>query len=151
MSRELHIQQIRLESRALDHVAQALTSALDWKVVGDGFVRKLSSVRFFADLYQRHVERLFALGEIGGFMEDVSRLHPELANQVDQLRANHEKFRAAIRESIVRISLASPDKVTEFETICEKLRATVREVIDSLRCESELLVDSLNQDTGGEG
>ena len=64
--------------------------------------QKLSSVRFFTELYQRHLERLFALEEIDGYMESVSRLNPELTDQVDDLKREHEQFRAAVRKMVVR-------------------------------------------------
>jgi hypothetical protein len=108
-------------------------------------------VRFFTDLYQRHLERLFALEEIDGYMESVSRLHTELANQVDKLEQEHEQFRAAVRKSVVRIDLASPTQLAEFEATCRQLRNTINQVLEHLRRESELLVESLYKETGGEG
>jgi hypothetical protein len=151
MNNELIIQQTKVESQALEHVTRALEVMLGWKVEGDGFSRKLSSVRFFAELYQRHLERLFALEEIGGYMENVTRLNPELANQVERLEREHNRIRAAVRRSVVRIDLASTHKAAEFEKTCEKLRATVNQVLEHLRRERELLVESFNRDTGGEG
>ena len=112
--------------------------------------RKLSSVRFFTELYQRHLERLFALEEIDGYMESVSRLNPELTDQVDNLKREHEQFRAAVRKIVVRIDLASPTKLAEFDATCEELRNTINQVLEHLRREQELLVESFHRDTGGE-
>ena len=151
MNQELLIQQTEVESRALEHVTRALDVMLAWNVEEDGFSRKLSSVRFFTELYQRHLERLFALEEIGGFMESVSRINPELANQVDDLKREHEQFRAAVRASVVRIDLALPTQIAEFNATCDELRGTMDQVIEHLHRESELLVESINRDTGGEG
>ena len=50
---------------------------LGWTVDRDGFTRKLSSVRFFTELYHRHLERLFALEEVDGYMVSVARLNPD--------------------------------------------------------------------------
>lgn len=150
MNQELLIQQTKVESQALEHITRALEVMLGWAVNGDGFARKLSSVRFFTELYQRHLERLFALEEIDGYMESVSRLHPELADQVEHLELEHERFRAAVRKSVVRIDLASPNQPAEFEKTCGELRNTVNQVLEHLRRESELLVESFNRDTGGE-
>jgi hypothetical protein len=151
MNPELLIQQTKVESQALEHVTQALEVMLGWSVEDDGFARKLSSVRFFTELYQRHLERLFALEEIDGYMESVARLNPELANQVSHLKREHEQFRAAVRKSVVRIDLASPTGLKEFEATCAQLRVTINQVLEHLRRESELLVESLYQDTGGQG
>jgi hypothetical protein len=150
MNQESIIAQTKAESRALEHVTRALEIMLGWSVVGDGYSRKLSSVRFFTELYQRHLERLFALEEVDGFMENIVRLKPERASQVDALKKQHEEFRAAVRKSIVRIDLASPQQLAEFDETCGQLRRTINKVLDHLREESDLLVQTFTQDTGGE-
>jgi hypothetical protein len=151
MNQELLIQQTIVEGQALEHITRALEVTLGWTIQGDVFARKLSSVRYFTELYQRHLERLFALEEIDGYMESVSRLSPELSNQVDDLRREHEQFRAAVRASLVRIDLASPGRLADFESICGQLQTTINQVREHLRRESDLLVDSINRDTGGQG
>jgi hypothetical protein len=150
MNQELLIQQTKLESQALEHVTRALEVMLGWAVDGDGFSRKLSSVRFFTELYQRHLERLFALEEIDGYMASVSRLQPELTGQVDNLKREHERFRAAVRKMVVRIDLASPMNLPEFDATCDELRNTINQVLEHLRREQELLVESFHRDRGGE-
>lgn len=150
MDQILLIQQTKVESRALEHVTRALEVMLGWDVAGDGCVRKLASVRFFTEQYQRHLERLFALEEIGGYMESIPRLNPELANQVAELKREHEQFRAALRKTVLQIELASPERLEEFEVTCVDLRSTINHVLDHLRQENELLVESLHRDTGGE-
>ena len=150
MNPELLIQQTKIESQALEHVTRALEVMIGWAVDGSGFSRKLASVRFFTELYQRHVERLFALEEIDGYMESVSRLNPELASRVDVLKREHERFRAALRRNVVRLDLASPTQLAEFDVICFELRSTINQILEHLRREQELLVDSFYRDTGGE-
>ena len=93
---------------------------------------------------------LFALEEIDGFMESVSRLNPELTDQVAILKREHEQFRAVVRKMVVRIDLASPLKLHEFEVTCAELRHTINHVLEHLRREQELLVESFCRDTGGE-
>jgi hypothetical protein len=151
MDQELLIQQTQVESQGLEHITRALQVMLGWTVQDDGFSRKLSGMRFFTELYQRHLERLFSLEEIDGYMDGISRLNPELASHVDHLKAEHEQFRAAVRESVVRIDLASPTQVAEFEATCKQLQKTINQVLEHLHRERELLVESVNRDTGGEG
>ena len=150
MNQELLIQQTKVESQALEHVTRALEVMIAWVVDGGGYGRKLSSLRFFTELYQRHLERLFALEEIDGYMESISRLNPELTSQVDDLKREHEQFRAAVRKVVVRFDLASPTRLTEFDETCAELRNTINHVLEHLRRESELLVESFDRDTGGE-
>jgi hypothetical protein len=145
------VQQTKVESQALKHVTQALEATLGWIVAGDGFARKLSSVRFFTEAYQRHMERLFALEEIDGYMESVSRLNPELTSRVALLKQEHESFRGALRETVLRLDLALPIEVADFERTCAQLQDTINRVLDHLHRESELLVESFDRDTGGEG
>lgn len=151
MNQELLIGQTKLESQALEHVTRALEVMLGWTLNGDGYARKLSSVRFFTELYQRHLERLFTLEEVDGFMESISRSNPQLASRVEQLKAEHEQFRCALRKSMVQIDLASPLHLDQFEATCKQLRVNIDAVRNHLRRESDLLVESFSQDTGGEG
>jgi hypothetical protein len=151
MNQELLIQQTKVEGQALEHVTRALEVMLGWTVEGDGYSRKLSSVRFFTELYQRHLERLFALEEVDGYLESVARLNPELSREVDRLHEEHEDFRSALRKSVVLIDLASPLRVADFNATCGQLRITINGVLEHLRRESELLFQSFNRDIGGEG
>jgi hypothetical protein len=150
MNQELLIQQTKVESQALEHVTRALEVMLGWDVDSNGFSRKLSSVRFFTELYQRHLERLFALEEVDGYMESVSRVNPELASQIESLKREHEYFRVAIRKIVVRLDLVSPTNLSEFDVTCDKLRKTINQVLEHLRREGEVLFESLQRDTGGE-
>ena len=151
MNQELLIQQTKVESQALEHVTRALEVMIGWDVAGDGYGRKLSSVRFFTELYQRHLERLFALEEIDGYMESISRLKPELTGQVTDLKREHEQLRAAIRKTVVRIDLASPTQLAAFDATCVELRNTINQVLEHLRRESELLVESFDARHGWRG
>jgi hypothetical protein len=150
MNQELLVEQTKVESQALEHTTRALEEAIKWAVDGSDFFRKLSSVRFFTELYQRHLERLFALEEIDGYMDGIARLNPELIQQVDDLHQQHEQFRAAVRIIVVRLDLAAPNHVEEIEATCVELRKTINEILEHLRRERELLVESVQRDTGGE-
>jgi hypothetical protein len=150
MNPELLIQQTKVESQALEHITRALEVMVGWGVDGGGYARKLSSVRFFTVLYQQHLERLFALEEIDGYMDSVSRFNPELAAQVDDLKQDHEQLRAAVRRIVVRLDLASPTNVPEFDATCFELRTTINQVLEHLRREQDLLVEAFNRDSGGE-
>jgi hypothetical protein len=150
MNQELLIQQTKVESQALEHITRALEVMIGWAVDGGGYARKLSSVRFFTLLYQQHLERLFALEEIDGYMESISRFNPELASQVDALKQDHERIRAEVRRIVVRLDLASPTNLTEFDATCFEVRATINQVLEHLRREQDLLVEAFNRDSGGE-
>jgi hypothetical protein len=50
----------------------------------------------------------------------------------------------------VRLDLASPTNFEEFNATCAELRKTINQILEHLRREQELLVESFNRDTGGE-
>ena len=150
MNQELLIQQTKVESQALEHITRALEVMIGWAVDGGGYARKLSSVRFFTVQYQQHLERLFALEEIDGYMESLSRFNPELSNQVDDLKRDHEQLRSAVRKIVVRLDLASATNLAEFDATCFEVRRTINEILEHLRREQELLVEAFQRDTGGE-
>jgi hypothetical protein len=150
MNPELLIQQTKVESQALEHITRALEVMVGWGVDGGGYARKLSSVRFFTVLYQQHLERLFALEEIDGYMDSISRFNPELAGQVDDLKQDHEQLRAAVRRIVVRLDLASSTNLPEFDATCFELRTTINQVLEHLHREQDLLVEAFNRDSGGE-
>jgi hemerythrin-like domain-containing protein len=150
-AQHLVIEQTKVESQTLEYVTQALEVALAWVVDGNDVSRKLSTVRFLTESYQRHVERLFALEELDGYMDSVALLNPELTLRVADLKAEHERFREAIRKALLRLDQAPPTDPTNFSAICAELRTVINQVLQHIRQENELLVESVQQDTGGEG
>ena len=150
VNQELLIQQTKVESQALEHITRALEVMIGWAVDSGGYARKLSSVRFFTVLYQQHLERLFALEEVDGYMESVSRFNPELAREIDDLKRDHEQLRAAVRRIVVRLDLTSATNLAEFDATCFEVRATINKVLEHLRREQDLLVEAFNRDSGGE-
>lgn len=151
MNYKMLVEQTKVESDALEHVTRALEIMLRWTVASEGFARKLSSVRFFTELYQRHLERLLALEEVDGYMESVAKIKPELANRVACLKQEHEPFRSALRETVLRLDMALPTEPADFDRTCAQLQTTITNVLDHLHRERETLVESIERDTGGEG
>ena len=150
MNQELLIQQTKVESQALEHITRALEVMIGWAVDSGGYNRKLASVRFFTVQFQQHLERLFALEEIDGYMESVSRFNPELTNRIDDLKRDHDQLRAAVRKIVVRLDLASSTNLPEFDATCFEIRTTINQVLEHLRREQDLLVEAFNRDRGGE-
>lgn len=151
MNHKLIVDQTKTESEALEHVTRALAVALGWVVEGDDLSRKLSSVRFATELFQRQIERLFALEEFDGYMDAVCRIHPEWDDQVEVFKREHDQFRAVVRKLVLRLDRASPTDLAKLEAICTELREVVQQILEHGRRESDLLVESLLRDTGGQG
>jgi uncharacterized membrane-anchored protein YjiN (DUF445 family) len=151
MDHKLIAEQTQMEAEALGHVTRALKVATVWVVEGNDLSRKLSSVRFATELFQRQIERLFALEELDGYMETVCQLHPEWTNQVEVLKREHEQFRAVVRKLVLRLGRASPTDRAKLDAICEELQDVIQRVVEHSQQEIELFVESLLRDTGGEG
>jgi len=151
MDLEQIIQQTKVENKALGYETRALEVAIAWAVKGGDCSRKLSSVRFATDMFQRHLERVFSLEELDGYMEVVCELQPELTDQVAVLKREHDQFREAVRKLVRRLERTSPSDVVRFDAICSDLRNVIRQILEHSRRENELLVESTDRDTGGEG
>lgn len=147
MNHELIVEHTQTEIEALQHVTQALEVAMAWVVKGDD----LSSVRFALELFQRQIERVFALEELDGYMGTVRRSHPEWVDQVEEFKREHEEFRAVIRRLVLRLDRASPADRESLDAICTELRDVIQRILDHNRREGKLLVESLQPDTGGQG
>jgi hypothetical protein len=69
-------QQTLLEQGMLYHLTDALRSVIDWKLHGADLSRKLSTLRFIAQSFQRHLERVMALEEYDGWSAPQKLVHP---------------------------------------------------------------------------
>ncbi|MEQ8789340.1 MAG: hypothetical protein RIC55_23805 [Pirellulaceae bacterium] len=151
MNHKLIVAQTQTETEALEHVTRALETAIAWVVEGDDLARKLSSVRFATELFQRQTERVFALEEFDGYMDTIRRSHPEFTDQVEEFKCEHEAFRAEVRKLALRLDRASPADVPNLDAVCAELGGVIQRILEHNRRESKLLVESLQRDTGGQG
>src|SRR5271154_4824126 len=89
--------QIEIEYGLVKLLFAGLRSTVAWKVQGNDFSRKLSTLRFIVRSFQGHLERLFAVEEYGGYMDLVNKRAPRLSKNVDALNLEHDEFRTEIR------------------------------------------------------
>ena len=151
MDYELIAEQTKVESNSLRHVTQALEVVIAWSVEGDDLSRKLSSLRFATELFRRHLERLFALEELDGYMDVVCQKSPDVTDQVNDLKCEHEQFRVAVRRLVLQLGRASPTECGKLDWICKDLRDVIQRIHEHGHRECELLVECFNRDSGGEG
>src|SRR5262245_18221853 len=85
-------QQILIEHQTLAYVASALRTTLAWHYEAVDLSRKLASLRFVGQSFDRHLKRLMALEEADGYMAVVCENRPELSDRVDALRNEHDTF-----------------------------------------------------------
>jgi hypothetical protein len=93
MDRHDVAQQMQVEHGLLKHLIEGLRAVVAWPVPRSDASRKLSTMRFVAGSFQRHLERLLALEEFDGYMGLVRATSPRLGRVANALRAEHERFR----------------------------------------------------------
>ena len=141
----------RMESRALRHIKAALRVTLDWKVPEVGVPRKMSSVRFTLQSFRRHLERLMNLEEEDGYLEIVGESKPHWSPQIELLRAEHDQFRAELRDIEPEIEAVPEHDTLHFNDACNKLVALLHRIDHHDEKEADLLQEALTLDDGGQG
>jgi hypothetical protein len=144
-------QQALIENNLLGYLVAGLRAAVQWRVAGEDFSRKLSTLRFISRSFQRHLERLLDLEEFDGYLDEVAATSPQLGRQVDRLRGEHGWFREATRRAVHRLEQASPGDPAEFTGICADLAELLNRVGEHSRQEVRLLQEAFDRDIGGEG
>ena len=151
MDHEAIFQQIKVESEALEYISGAVERTMAWTVEGEEFSRKLSSVRFITESFQRHLDRLFALEELDGYMTVVRNRRPGLTSKVNGLKRQHDQLRTTVQQLLLQLERASPTDRQNFDGICKDLQKTIGKVRKHNQQENELLLEVVMRDTGGEG
>ena len=144
-------EQCLVEHRSLTHIKSALRVTLDWKVPVVGTPRKIASVRFALHSFQRHLQRLMSLEEEGGYLVIVGEAKPHWSPQVEALRAEHDQFRAALRDIVSVLNDLTADQPQQFDTICCEIDSLLQHVDSHDMREGDLLQEALTCDEGGEG
>src|SRR5471030_2765170 len=114
-------QQTLVEQNMLLLIIEGLRSTLDWEVEGDDFSRKLSTLRFISESFQRHLERVLALEEYDGYMDLVLQASPQQGNNVNALKQEHQQFRKEASHIVHRFENVSPTDGDSFSRICGEL------------------------------
>lgn len=139
-----------LEHQILQHVKDALRVTIDWQAPAVSLPRKISSVRFTLKSFNRHIERLMALEEEGGYLSSVLEEKPYLQDRVDQLAFDHGRLRAKIRRIAPMLDELQEWQEADFERACEEIRKLLQDVDRHDAAEIDLLQE-LCFDEGGEG
>ncbi len=151
MSQPQNMQQAAIEHEALRHIIGALRTVLDWKPSTDDPSRKLSSLRFIAQSFQRHLERLMALKEQDGYMTDAVAEKPNLAEKVKALLEDHDRFEEEMHRLVLKLEHVSPTDKPKFDAVCRDLEELLVKLDDHHRREAELMQEAYLRDEGGHG
>lgn len=151
MSQQQNMNQAAVEHEALRHIIGALRTVLDWKPAPDDLARKLSSLRFICQSFQRHLERLMALKEQDGYMTDAVDQMPSLAEKVQALLRDHDKFEETMHRLVLKLEQISPNDKPRFDAVCNDLETLLVHLDDHHRREASLMQEAFRRDVGGEG
>ena len=151
MERQDVQQQVVIEHETLVHITSALRTTIGWEPQEPDFARKLSSLRFVCESFQRHLKRLFRLEQAEGYMTVVVDSRPQLSDQVRALRSEHVHFRKGVRDILARLAEVEPTDHATFSKISEDLLALLDRLDKHHRKEAGLLQEALLRDEGGEG
>ena len=143
-------QQSLVENGMLEHLEEALRNTMAWEVHGPDLSRKLSTLRFIAGSFQRHLERLFTLEEFDGYMDLVLKTSPNLGKQVFSLKEEHGRLRNGARQIVNRMERLAPTDQPGFDTICGDLQVLLQKLDQHTKKEVELFQEAFHEG-GGEG
>lgn len=140
-----------MEHQILEHIKQAMRVTLDWAAPVVSMPRKLSSLQFTIKSFQRHLDRVISIEEEDGYMQEVLDSRPHFQKRIEQLQADHDRFRDRLRKLIPELNDIREWDEPRFEEVCRDLRQLIDDVDRHDLGEVELLQESLLMDDGGEG
>lgn len=144
--------QCQIERQILEHVKAALRITLRWEVEDVGLSQKVSSVRFTAQSFRRHLERIMALEEEdGGYLVVVDQCKPHLVDQARSLQGEHSAFRETVDRVVPSMERLSAGDRDYFQRQCDELTELLDQIDRHDQRETDLLQEVLCHDEGGEG
>jgi hypothetical protein len=145
------ISTVCLEHQVLQHIKDAMRVTLNWVAPEVSLPRKLASLQFTTQSFQRHLERVMSIEEEGGYMADVLDEKPYLEDRLNGLAGDHARFRARLRQLMPEFDGLSKWNESQFVQLCDELSALLNEVDQHDAREVGLLQESFAIDDGGEG
>ncbi len=144
-------QQVIIEHQTMAHVVSALRTTIGWESKGPDFSRKLSSLQFVCESFERHLVRLLELEETDGYMSVVLDSCPEMSERVRVLHDEHSEFRREVRDILSRLNAVSSTDHKTFGAISDELVGLLDRLDQHQHNEITVLQEALLQDAGGEG
>jgi hemerythrin-like domain-containing protein len=143
--------QTQVEQELLGHIMQVVRISAGWPVPGPDASRKLSTLRFVAQSFQRHLEHLLTLEEYDGYMDLVRTCAPRLGRLTEALKLEHDVFRGRTRQLVQRLERLAATDVKTLDTVCTEMLELLNRVEEHNKKETELIQEAIAQDEGGEG
>ncbi|MBN1511782.1 MAG: hypothetical protein JXB13_07190 [Phycisphaerae bacterium] len=143
--------QAEVEIAILLGIEETLRIALQWMTRGRGNAHKLSTLRFHAWSFERHLTRIQVLADHGGYLHLITNADPHLAGEVGALRDERARLHAALESIIIRLDRVSRDDAGEFGQLCADLERFLDALRTHGRKERALLQGSFTQEEAESG
>jgi hypothetical protein len=144
-------EQSRVELAVLLGIEKALRVAIDWKVRDGSSIHKLSTLRFLAASFERHLTRITVRADRGGYMHRITNAKPHLTNDVQELRGTLRGFRTDLERIVMRLDYVTPIDDAGIEQVCSDFKSVLDDLATHGQKKGELLQHSFAQEEGGEG
>ncbi len=144
-------QQALVEREMLNYVERAMRVALDWDMTGDDCSRKLSTLLFSAESFQRHLVRMRKLAEDDGYLSMVVGAKPQLIGTVSALQTQRDALESDLDILIERLRGVPPSERDSVESLCIEMTAFLDELKKHNDRETDLIQQAVMQEEGGSG
>jgi len=139
---------IEQDHEKLRHAMNAIAEDARSHFTLDGFQEHKMQLLLRLRDFQNHLLKHFDLEEVGGFMEDIVKIAPHSANEVERLEREHEKFLSDLRQILNDVKRAANPESPSFVAACRHLEELFSLIDDHEARERELLQVSYLQDLG---
>jgi len=143
--------QLEVELAIMLGVEQSLRIALQWMTPDRGNSHKLSTLRFAARSFERHLTRTRVLADYGGYMHLITDANPHLAGEVEALKDVREELQANFERTILQLEYVSPNDAASFGQVCSETERYLEDLEKLGQKEIALLQHSFAQEEGGSG
>ena len=106
-AREL-VEQSGVELAVLLGIESALRIALRWKPRDGKNIYKLSTLRFHASSFERHLTHIVAMADHGGYLHSITDTNPHMVAEVKELRSMLQELRAKLERIVARLEYMLP-------------------------------------------
>ncbi len=151
---ELHdmAEQLKVELSILMFIEQSLRCAIQWNPQDRrSNHKKLSTLRFVARSFERHLTRTRMLADRGGYMHAVTDANPHLVRELKALKRRRDGLQQRFDRILLRLEDMLPDDTAAFVNTCVELERYLDQLKIHGQHEMELLQHAILQEQGGEG